>query len=433
MKKIVYLFLIMVGIAQFVVAEPLVLTEDLSVQMALEQNKALKVSLLDLEKTEDQNDHSWNVLLPDFSLNGSVSGDDSVLNGSSLDSEDLTISGSFESSVSLNPSARYYMNFDNLSYESQSILYQIDEKELKVAVKKAFYYLIAYKESLDLEEKNLDLANKRWLQTKNNFQNGLASELEVLEAQSSYENMKPSYTEIKTTYKTKLMSFKSLLGLDLEQEISIDGELAPEIIELNSTDLLKNFLLKRLDVQSALKSIQAEEALLAIEKLDDRAPKLSLSLDWSNSASDMNNIDWTDDASVSASISIPLNGFIPGSEELVAISDAKKAVEQANLNYADIVDSAEQEIRTLVMELDGYREKIEITKANVEISQKTYEMTEDAYNKGTKELLDLDDAQNTLFSAKQDLLQSKYDYLSAFLDLEYALNATTEEIKTINN
>jgi len=149
MKKIVYLFLIMVGITQFIVAEPLVLTENLSVEMALEQNKALKASLLDLEKSEDQKNHSWNVLLPDFSLNASVSGDDSVLNGSSLDSDDLTLSGYFESSVTLNPSARYYMNFDKLSYDSQYILYQIDEKELKVEVKKAFYYLIAYKESLD--------------------------------------------------------------------------------------------------------------------------------------------------------------------------------------------------------------------------------------------------------------------------------------------
>jgi outer membrane protein TolC len=422
----------MAGITQFIVAEPLVLTENLSVEMALEQNKALKASLLDLEKSEDQKNHSWNVLLPDFSLNGSVSGDDSVLNGSSLDSEDLTLSGYFESSVSLNPSARYYMKFDKASYESQCILYQIDEQELKVEVKKAFYYLIAYKESFDLEAKNLDLAKKRWLQTKNNFQNGLASELEVLEAQSSYENMKPSYTEIKTTYKTKLMSFKSLLGIGLEQEISIDGELSPEIIELDSNQLLKNFLLKRLDVQNALKSIQTEEALLAIEKFDDRAPELSLTLDWTNSASDMNNLNWADDASISASISIPLNGFIPGSEESVAISDAEKSVEQAKLNYADVVDNAEQEIRTLIMDLDGSREKIEITQANVEISQKTYEMTEDAYNKGTKEILDLDDAQNTLFSAKQDLLQSKYDYLSGLLDLEYALNTSTDEIKTIN-
>lgn len=433
MKKTVYLFLIMVAIVQFGVAEPLELNEDLSVEMALEQNKSLKASFLDLEKSENQKDNSWNVLLPDFSLNGSVAGSDSVLNGSSLDTEDLTLSGSIKSSVSLNTSARYYMDYDTLSYESQFILYQIDEQELKVAVKQAFYYLIAYKESLDLEAKNLELAKKRWLQTKSNYQNGLSSELEVLEAQSSYENMKPSYTDIKTTYNTKLMSFKSLLGLDLEQEITLEGELSPEIIDFNATNLVKNFLPKRLDVQNALKSIQTEEALLAIEKLNDRTPNVSLSVDWSESAYDMNNIDWSDDVSVSASISIPLNGFIPGSEESIAISNAQKSVEQSYLNYDDVVDNAEQDIRTLIMELDGSKEQIEIGETNVEISQKTYEMTEDAYNKGTKELLDLVDVQNTLFSAKQDLLQSNYDYLSTLLDLEYALNASTEEIKATNN
>jgi outer membrane protein TolC len=124
-----------------------------------------------------------------------------------------------------------------------------------------------------------------------------------------------------------------------------------------------------------------------------------------------------------------LNSYIKGSEEDVAISDAKKSVEQSQLNYKSVVEEAKKEIKTLVLEIQGYQENMEICKTAIEISQKTYDATERAYELGTTELLNLEDAQNTLFSAKQDLLTSQYNYLSAILDLESALNASTDEIK----
>jgi outer membrane protein TolC len=126
---------------------------------------------------------------------------------------------------------------------------------------------------------------------------------------------------------------------------------------------------------------------------------------------------------------MPLNSFIPGSEDALNIKDAAREVEQAQLQLQETMDSAEQNIHTLVMQLDGYLENIEITAFSVELAQKTYKMTESAYEFGTKELLDLEDAQNKLLSANEDLLQSRYSYLSGLIDLEYALNSTLEEIK----
>lgn len=431
MRKFLYLFLIVAGSAQFATAESLVLTEEQSVKMALEQNLDLKASQLDLEMSEDQNNNSWNVLLPDFSIGGGISRTGSLLNDSSGSSA-WAVSGSLAASLSLNASSFFTMDYYRLSFEAQELMYQMDEDQLKVNVKNQFYYLLAYKENLELERKNLELASKRWAQTETNYQNGLASELEVLEAKNTYESMRPSYTDTKTSYETQLMSFKSLLGLSLEQAIELDGRLEPVILDLDAGALVNNFMLKRSDIQSSLKSIEVQENLASIEALDDRSPSLTLSADWSSSAADLGNIDFSDSASFSAYINMPLNGFIPGSSESLDISEAETAVEQARLSYQDTVDSAEQEIRTLVMQLEGYRENIEITEESVLLAQRTYEMTEDAYNTGTKELLYLEEAQNTLFSAQQDLLLSRYNYMSGFLDLEYALNATSDEIKTFS-
>jgi outer membrane protein TolC len=425
-KHLCILLFLLFGIAA-IAAEPLVLNEDGAVSLALKQNYDLKASLLDLKKAEYQNDNSWNVMLPDFSIEGSANSTSGIVD-SSVDDE-FSLSGSLEASVTLNKYDRYYMEYDELTYEAQALMYASDEEELKADVKKAYYYLIANKQSLDLTELNLNLAKKRWEQMEVEYSNGLVSELEVLEAQSTYENLKPDYTTANTEYKTEMMSFKSLLGIDLDQEVELDGTLDVEILELDDDSLISSFLAKRLDVESAQKSTEVEQSLLNIEKATDISPSLSLSFDYSLSNSDLFDSDWSDSASITATLSIPLNSYIKGSEEDVAISDAKKSVEQSQLNYKSVVEEAKKEIKTLVLEIQGYQENMEICKTAIEISQKTYDATERAYELGTTELLNLEDAQNTLFSAKQDLLTSQYNYLSAILDLESALNASTDEIK----
>jgi len=429
MKRHLSILLLLICGASAIAADPLILDEDGAISLALKQNYELKSSLLDLEKAEYQNDNSWNVMLPDFSIEGSVSNTNGVVD-SSVDDE-FSLSGSLEASVTLNKYDRYYMEYDELTYESQALLYATDEAELKTDVKKAYYYLIANKQSLELTEMNLELAKKRWQQMETEYKNGLVSELEVLEAQSTYENLKPDYTTANTQYKTEMMSFKSLLGIDLDQEVELEGSLDVEILTLDDDSLVSTFLANRLDVESAEKSTEVEQSLLNIEKATDLSPSFTLSLDYTASNSDLFDTDWTDSASITATVSIPLNGYIKGSEEDVAISDAEKSVEQSQLNYKNIVAEAEKEIKTLVLEIQGYQESMEINQTAIEISQKTYDATEKAYELGTTELLNLEDAQNTLFSAKQDLLTSQYNYLSAILDLEEALNASADEIKAV--
>lgn len=429
MNKKIFIFLFLVVGTTTLVASPLKLSVDSAVELAIEQNYDLKSSYLDLMMAEDQNDNSWNVMLPDLSLKGTLN--DSLSLYDITDSNALSFTGSFASSVTLNKSSRYSMEYDKLSYESESLSYQIDEADLKVGVKRAYYYLVANKRSLEIKKMNLDLALKRWEQMKNSYDNGLVSQLDVLESQSTYENLKPTYTSSNNSYQTKLMSFKSLLGIDLNQEVELVGNLDVEILDLDENVLISTFLNKRLDVELATLNIDSNKNLLDIKKASNKSPSLSLSLDYAISNSNVLDGNWDDNLSMKATLTFPINGYIDGSKEDIAISDAEKRVEQAKLQYKSTIEDAQMEIKTLVLELQGYKESIEICNTAIDISQKTYDANEEAYNLGTTELLNVEEAQATLFSAKQDLLTSQYNYLSALLDLEEALNSNTDQIKSI--
>lgn len=429
MKKITCIFLILTGSILLSAESPLVLTEEMAVAMALAQNPNLQSGRLDLESSKATKSNSWNAFLPDFSIGGGISRTEEVFTENSyLDGDSWEVNAAFNASITLNSAAILGIKTNKLNYDSQSLNYKTAEDQLMMNVRKQFYYLLAYKENLEMVKKNLDLAEKRYKQTRTNFENGLTSELSVLESRNSYESLRPSYTNTKTSYEIQLMSFKNLLGLDLEQEMNVEGSLEVSVLDLEVSSLIDTYLASRLDVQSSVKSLELQENILDLTRVGTLSPSLILSSYWTSKAPDLSDINWNDAVTVSLSLSLPLNGFIPGSGENLDIKNAIRDVEKARLSLRNTLDSAEQDIRTLVLELDGYRENMEITALSVELAQKTFEGTESAFNLGTREILDVEDAQNKLLSANQDLLESRYSYLSGLLSLEYALNTTIDEI-----
>ena len=91
------------------------------------------------------------------------------------------------------------------------------------------------------------------------------------------------------------------------------------------------------------------------------------------------------------------------------------------------------EIKTLVMQLNKSMEQLETLILNIDLAHEAYRLSQEAYDAGSKELLEVKDAERDLNTAKLEVLKEKYNYITGLLDLEYALNATLEQIKEISN
>ena len=78
-------------------------------------------------------------------------------------------------------------------------------------------------------------------------------------------------------------------------------------------------------------------------------------------------------------------------------------------------------IQEAVDNLKMCREQIQSMQRNVTLAQRSYNMSATAYMNGTRELLDLRDAENQLNQAKLGLANQKFNYISSLLDLETLL------------
>ena len=101
----------------------------------------------------------------------------------------------------------------------------------------------------------------------------------------------------------------------------------------------------------------------------------------------------------------------------------QKNLEKLELSVATILQNGEIEINSLVDNLKKCESSIKAMEYNVELAEKAYNMSFEAYRVGTTELLDLNEAASQLSQAKLGLMNEKYTYLTTLLDLEYAINA----------
>ena len=444
--------------------EKVVLTVDDAVAYALENNKSLKSAAIDLEMKKRANMYSWNTFLPSLGVSATAS---RTTETSTYDPIRSTIisearlgalekGGSFPSSkydlavseagfsdeeklhwavIAPNISAQWNFNLAMIesiraakaSYEAGEISWEQTAKEMEVNVKKMFYGLLLQEESLNIQRDKLNNAKARYEQASINYKNGLVPELSVLNSQVNYENQKPEVLSAEQSFKQQKDMFVFLLGLPFGTDIELKGTVDSKFVEVNADELVSKYLENNDEVRSLKKNIELLNISLNASRFSTFTPSLSVNYGFQPivyAGGEWNSLgDATDNGSLSFTLVYSnLIDMLPFSANMQKMKDTKQQIAQAELGLEQLVQNTEIEIHTLVDNLYKCQANIEAMMRNVELARKAYNSTLRAYNNGTQELLEVRDSENSLNQARLGLMNEKFNYISALLDLESKLN-----------
>jgi outer membrane protein TolC len=425
------------------------LTIDQAVDLALRRNLGLDRALIDASAKKRTRDNMWNVLVPDVeaavtlsrsndagtasgllpSAANPVSGgvyDEVVYYSKGLSPYNLAGSLSFR--LDLSPATFTGMKLAVSEYEKGLVSLENTKAVLELNVRKAFFGLLLLEENINLLEQNIKTAEKRYSQAAVNYKNGLVPEVDMLSAKVSLENMRPSLDEQIIYYEEQLGNFKLFLGLDPAVKIGISGSVEPQIDAPDLDKPASAGLTSRLDIQELFKTRDSTVLSKKAAREQNLLPKLSLSWTYSPyladpfASSGWKSLDNIRDTGVFAvSVSVPIDNLLPNSsarENIALLGDSLKKQESQIL---ESTRKAVIEAETISRKLEKSRKAIDALQLNAALAQRTYELTEEAYLQGAKELLTLENAANELQSAKIKIVQEKYNYITLILDLEYAL------------
>ncbi|MDC7225719.1 MAG: TolC family protein [Spirochaetales bacterium] len=438
--------------------EPLILTIEKAVELGLENNFNLKVQANKAAGAERNNNDAWNVLLPDVSLSATLSRSNSSTSGSgtyylgandayglSASSDDgiydymlfqsydyeispWTAVGNFSAQLALSPAMINGVKALELNYQNAILDMESAKLSTETSIKTNFYNLLLFQEQIEVLKKNIETTEARLESMEEMYNYGYVTELDVLNTKAGLSSLGPTLLQIENGYEQLKMVFLMDLGLDFNQEVTLEGavEVSPELLDGNY--LVNTYMADRIDIQQ----LTVTEEMLANAKsatANGRLPTLVLS--WSYSPYQVDPFDseywgeedyFDDSGSFSVTLSLPVEDWLPHSGTSNDIADAQNEISNMAHQKELALLAAEMEIRALVMTLNTSIESMKVRTESIEINQKSYDMSLEAYNSGQLSLLDLETAENELLQAELDLVSEKYNYISSLLNLEEAIN-----------
>ena len=292
-------------------------------------------------------------------------------------------------------------------------------------VKQAYFACLLARDAFEVYKSAYEnaLANLEQIQRKYNAQK--ASELDLTRAKTTLANAIPSVYDAESSMLISLWQLKAVMGLNLEANIDIEGELEDyaehmlyDITEGESYSLENNSSLKQL-------SIQAEQLADAI-KLQKYANLPSLALTFSYNINAMTNdfnfseYKWSPYSFAGLSLSIPI---FAGGKRAAAIKQARVQADELAIQRESTERQLKIAIRQYLNSMENSMKSYSAAQSAVETARKAYSIASKSYDVGRSTLTDLNDAQYALTQAELTVSSAIFNFLSAKADLEGMLGA----------
>ncbi len=403
-------------------AEPIRLSADTAVQLALQNSLSLKTARVEVETLRRRSSTSWNALLPSLSL-GAGLGNTQDFPGPAGSPWDLSLSLSAQ--LPLTPATPYSSRAAALQYQAAAIRLQESESSLRRDVRKSFNALLLDQEKIALLEQSAQSASLSADIARRNFAAGLISEVEALSADMVLEMIGPQLEQARADLQGALLELQSLAGLEPGAEVRLEGTLQAPEVQVLAEELVRDRLASRPDVRAAALDVEERRSQKGQVLAQTRAPTASLSYSLNSGTADLSGAaaGWSGRGSAQLSLSIPLDSWLPGSSGRVQAQEAGDEVAKAELALQETRREAEVEIRSLVLRLQALAGSIDVLAKNEQLTRKIYELRSREYAAGLTQLTVFRQALDDQQQAGLDLATARQQYGDALADLEHATQA----------
>lgn len=402
------------------------LSVEYAVELAKKNNVSIARSQITLDAALRTKNHSWNSVSPSLSVGATSSVPLDSLTGGDQKS-DYTASFGISATASFSLSANLYTQIQSakLAYDQQKITFDDAVRKIELSVRQSYYGLIYEKENIKLQEENLKIAKNQYESNLAKYNAGRLSEVDALSAEVNYKSKIPNFESSQTTFQNDMDSFKQVLGLMLYDDVALTGSL-DDYLYLDEIKVdLKD--VKSAEVDILKSKIDSAKISVMDKRFSAFAPSVSASLSWRDASwyagYDGTAPDAAKSASVTLSATIPLDGVLPWSSKNDAVDSAKDSVKDYELQFDDALKNVKRSVDADVRSIKQSQAAIRYKQSNVELAQKTYDMTSEAYSRGTKDLLTLQNANSTLLEAKVSLNNEILTLAKDIMSLEYTIGA----------
>lgn len=308
----------------------------------------------------------------------------------------------------------------NLIKQSKSNLQiaelSVEEKEnmLKEQITQLYIQILYAAESVKINENTLEVSKATFERGEELYRAGTISKVELAQLETQVSN--DEYQLIMS--KNALRNYK----LDLKQKLELPGTTPIElqIPALNEEDVLSPLpkhndvfmaaLQSRPEVKSGQLSIESSKLDVSIAKAG-YYPSISLNASTASNTNSASADKWGEQMKMGWNNMIGINLSLPIYDKRQSKSAKQKAELQYNSTQMDMKNIEKelyQTIETMWLDANNAQQQYIAASSKLKSSKTSFEMTNEQFNLGMKNIVELLTEKNNYLSAQQEVIQAKY-------------------------
>jgi outer membrane protein len=436
MKQVVVYFVLMVVSAGSLFGQNR-LTIDDAVRIALERNQQLASSRFEVRKAQAQVNEAYGTALPALDLRGDYS---RALKkpvfflpdfGNPESNRIVPIEIGSDHAFNITLSARQKI-FDYAVFTGVGAakvyanaareMYRAKELEVTANVRIAFYGVLLAAEVRDMMYANLQNAEENLRNVRLLSSQGIVSEYDELRATVGVDNLRPSVIQAENSYALALDALKGAMGIDVREDIEVEGEL--EFREVNRELLASaqnNVLTTNASLQAMRLQVDVNRAFISYER-SQYIPTVELFGNYQYQAA-KNQFDFSGNDFIGSSIvgiSLSFNIF-QGFQTNSRVQQARMELRKSEQQLSAYETALKTIVHSTLLRIEEADRRVQSQDRTVEQAEKGYRIATTRYVNGSGTQLEVNDAQLALTQAKLNKMQAVYDYLVASAELDNVL------------
>ncbi|MDR1763142.1 MAG: TolC family protein [Dysgonamonadaceae bacterium] len=425
-------------------AQPVRITLDDALRIALNENPTIKIADMELQRVDYSQKSAWYALIPNVEGSAQYS---KYLKPATMALAGMVIElpTDFNATASLNaslplfaPALWHSIKMTTLDMQSAVEKAKASKIDLCNEVTKAYYNVLVAQDSYKTLQDGYDLAKKNQETAKKGYDVGVVAAYDHLSAEVQVKNLEPTLLQAENGIEQAKMYLKVLVGIDAAQPIEVTNTLADfesgivEVATLDDLALENNTDLRQLDIQKQ----QLDRSLLL--QRSQRMPTLAAFAQYSYAGTGNKagmsfftqqyqpaSTEWFSQGLIGGlQLSVPITSIftLSAKEKQLKIQSNELLLQRS---YAK--DGLRVQAVSALNNMNKAVRQVSAAKQSVELSDTAYFIASKRYENGTGTILELQNSSLALTQAHLSYHQAIADYLNAKADLDKILGVEPKD------
>ncbi|WP_114417973.1 TolC family outer membrane protein [Marinospirillum perlucidum] len=420
---------LMVGLLTWALTPALQAADLLEVyQDAVQEDAELAIEKARLEQAKAQISQATSYLLPQVEASGTFSQTD--MDGAPETSENLNVTLSANQAL-FNAEAWYGRQAADSSFAAVEAQYRDAEQGLLLRVAEAYFEALRAEDNLRSLQAEERAIQRQLEQVREQHEVGLIAITDVLEAQAAYDSVKAAR-----------LGAEGALMISYEGLEQITNQRYPQVATLSEDMPISNPIPNDRQawvdtaLESSLNLAAARAGLEAANKnLSSRRsrhlPTLSLFGTYSQDSDVQNRYGGDNQLTLGIQGSLEIYG---GGRTSAEIREGSYSLEEARYNAELARRQILQQTRSLFTQVSTNVLTVQARQQSIRSAESALEATRSGYEVGTRNIVDVLNAERAVWSAQRDYDAARYDYVVNYLRLQRAAGQLdVADLQELNN